>query len=58
MKSQHFGTTHETSDENFEHFELIRGIVKNIGVLIGDDTHQLQLQIYIDGIPLYRSSKI
>ncbi len=50
------GTTRDTSDKNFEHFGLVRGLVKKIRSGVGQNVHQLYLQINIDGIPLYNSS--
>ena len=51
-------TPQEACDESFEHFGLIRGIAKKIRNGVSSDTHQLKLQISIDGIPLYHSSTI
>ena len=50
------GTTRDVSDTNFEHFGLVRGLVKKIRSGIGCNIHKLYLQINIDGIPLYNSS--
>ncbi len=50
------GTTRDRSDDSFEHFGLIRGIVKKIKHGVKSGIHNLQLQISIDGLPLFRSS--
>ena len=52
------GTTRCITDDNFEHFGLLNGIVKKIRKGVKNEVHQLNLIINIDGIPLYRSSKI
>ncbi len=50
------GTTKDTSDDNFEHFGLIEGLARKIRNGVAPGIHRLELQINIDGIPLYRSS--
>ena len=52
------GTTRSKSDEHFEHFGLIRGIVRKLrNGMPPVTTHSLTLQIHVDGIPLFHSSK-
>ncbi len=51
------GTTRSKSNENFEHFGLIRGIVRKIKKGVPSGIHILQLQVSMDGLPLFRSSK-
>ncbi len=52
------GTTREVSDEHFEHFGLLKGLVIKIRKGVPQNVHELQLQINIDGVPLYNSSRI
>lgn len=51
------GTTRLNSDDSFEPFGLVRGLVKKIRKGVENGIHHLQLLINIDGIPLFRSSK-
>ena len=52
------GTSRKRFNDNFENFGLISGLERKIKKGVKSGTHQLQLVINIDGIPLYRSSKI
>lgn len=43
----------------FIHFGLLRGIVKRLSNgLVNNDSDKFQLQVSVDGIPLWRSSKV